>query len=52
MLGITYRTGEPDERAFGNGHQFASDLALLDSLATRWGHCGEELARTLWAWLQ
>ncbi len=49
LVQATYALASPAALPAVTGQGVARDLLLIDALASRWGHSGDERARTLWA---
>jgi len=50
-LQATYVTGNTSAPPAIDDQQAAADLMLIDSIATHWGHRGDQHTQTLWALL-
>jgi hypothetical protein len=49
LVQATHPLDSPAALPAVTGQDTARDLLLIDALASRWGHSGDERTRTLWA---
>ncbi len=51
LVQATYALASPAALPTVSGEGTARDLLLIDAVACRWGHRGDERTRTLWAFI-